>query len=221
LQKTNILKMEVFNWRKTNSPIILALATVICAVIFRDVNCQMNNSTRRDNISSTSKGVESSQQIGLIPEISGSTESSISSNNSSFPQTSNVVCVNETAVRNKDAVKLILKTKSNCENNKKKIESSPELLCTGDQLKIYQMDNTNEMIITGKCVEGDGKRMIEKFDNDNIKDKVGISKAELVLVRRTQIVLISVLISGLLLAVLLLAAYILQTCHTEAKGACL
>lgn len=40
------------------------------------------------------------------------------------------------------------------EKNKEKIESSPELLCVDQKLEIYQMDNTDEMIITGKCLEG-------------------------------------------------------------------
>ncbi|KAM9483756.1 uncharacterized protein Hap1MRO34_008553 [Clarias gariepinus] len=217
--------MEVFNWRKTNSPIILALALVICAVIFRDVNCQMTTLRGDTN----SQGVHNFQQTNNSStsvnneQITESTESSILSYNSSFPQTSKVVCVSEDAMKNKDTVKLKLqlKTKSNCEKNKEKIESSPELLCVDQKLEIYQMDNTDEMIITGKCLEGDPKGMTEKFENDNIKDKVGIKKAELVLLERPQIVLISVLISGLLLAVLLFAAYILQTRHTEAKGACL
>lgn len=41
------------------------------------------------------------------------------------------------------------------EENKAKIQSILEHLCgDGSKLEIYQKDSTNEMIISGECVEG-------------------------------------------------------------------
>ncbi|XP_060775415.1 uncharacterized protein si:ch211-286o17.1 isoform X2 [Neoarius graeffei] len=252
-----MLKMEVFNWKKTNCRTILALASVMCTVIFRGVTCQENTITHLSlNISKEShdsnasiranvrgdiphpqevpgadnpqRVVEFPTQIDLSPTNESSREAKpedthitpppyhvIIAANYSLSQTSKVVCVDEAPVRDKDAVKLKLKTVSYCEENKAKIQSILEHLC-GDSSKIelYQEARTNEMIISG-----DVKGMTDKFDNDNIKDKVGIIKAEPILVNHSQIVLISVLIAGLLLAALLIAAYILKTCNTEAKGA--
>ncbi|XP_053492697.1 uncharacterized protein si:ch211-286o17.1 [Ictalurus furcatus] len=262
--------MEVFNWKKTNCYTILALASVLCTVIFRGVTCQENAITpahsniskeifqsihanvRGDAIPQTSAvpGVGNPQRVVEFPSPTDlsptvvkeqTTESSTGTKpkdmhitpspqhgipdfaeHSRFSQTSKVVCVDEAAVRDKDAVKLKLKTISNCEESKAKIQSILEHLgCNGSKLEIYQKDHTNEMIISGECVEGDVKGMTNKFGNDNISDKVGILEAEPVLVTHSQIVLISILITGLLLAALLIAGYILKTRHTEAKGACL
>ncbi|MCJ8729435.1 hypothetical protein PDJAM_G00106480 [Pangasius djambal] len=258
--------MEVFNWKKTNCHTILALASVMCTIIFRGVTCQENAITstslsisknsipivkadvRGDAIPPTPQvpGAGSPQHAVDFPSLidssptvdkeqtTGSSTGAkpkdmhitpppqhiITAANSSLAETSKVVCVDEAAVRDKDAVKLNLKTISSCEENKAKIQSILEHLC-GDssKLEIYQKDHTNEMIISGECVEGDAKGMTDKFDNDNIRDKVGVLEAKPVLVNHSQIVLISILITGLLLAVLLIAAYILKTRHSEAKGA--
>ncbi|KAB5584067.1 hypothetical protein PHYPO_G00103170 [Pangasianodon hypophthalmus] len=258
--------MEVFNWKKTNCHTILALASVMCTIIFRGVTCQENAiistspsiskesipivkaNVRGDAIPPTPPvpGAGSPQHAVDFPSLTDSsptvdeeqtTESStgakpndmhitsspqhiITAADSSLAETSKVVCVDEAAVRDKDAVKLKLKTVSSCEENKAKIQSILEHLC-GDssKLEIYQKDHTNEMIISGECVEGDAKGMTDKFDNDNIRDKVGVVEANPILVNHSQIVLISILITGLLLAVLLIAAYILKTRHSEAKGA--
>ncbi|KAI4881019.1 hypothetical protein NFI96_011265 [Prochilodus magdalenae] len=128
-----------------------------------------------------------------------------------------VVCVDEAAVRGKESVKLKLKTLSNCEENKAKIQSVLEHLCS-DKLEIYQRDNTDEMIVTGQCIQDDSKGMTEKFNNDNIKDKIGFVEAVPSLVKHSNTVLVSILLSGGLLAALLIAAYILKTHRTHAKG---
>lgn len=137
----------------------------------------------------------------------------------SITHTGPVVCVNEAAVRGKEAVRLKLKTSSSCEENKVKIQSILEHLCGDDsKLEIYQQDHTDEMIISGQCIQADAKGMTDKFNNDNIKDKVGVVEAVPVLVKHSRTVLISVLLAGLLLAILLIAAYVLKTHRPQTKG---
>lgn len=58
--------------------------------------------------------------------------------------------------------------------------------------------------------------MAGKFNNDNITDKVEVEEA--VLGHRSKIVLISLLITGLLLAALLIAGYLLKTNRGQSKG---
>ncbi|KAK3574907.1 hypothetical protein QTP86_018371 [Hemibagrus guttatus] len=251
--------MKVINWKKTNCHTIMALASVVYAIIFREaygkefrvlrdmsgVNCHENaitntiirNSTgsslmgnvRGDSILPTpaASGHKNSQQFVSIPEIDMfSTMESTKFNTGivfstvSHLQISKVECMDEAAVRDKGAVKLTLETFSSCEENKAKIQSILEHLCGDDsKLEIYQKDHSKEMFISGECVEGDVKGMTDKFDNDNIKHKVGVVEAEPDLVNHSPTVLISVLIAGLLLAALLILAYIVKTRRTEAKGA--
>uniref|UniRef100_A0A3B1JI15 Si:ch211-286o17.1 n=1 Tax=Astyanax mexicanus TaxID=7994 RepID=A0A3B1JI15_ASTMX len=137
----------------------------------------------------------------------------------SITHTGPVVCVDEAAVRGKEAVSLKLKTSSSCEENRVKIQSILEHLCGDDsKLEIYQQDHTDVMIISGQCIQADAKGMTDKFNNDNIKDKVGVVEAVPVLVKHSRTVLISVLLAGLLLAALLIAAYVLKTHRTQTKG---
>ncbi|TVK90464.1 hypothetical protein Baya_2545 [Bagarius yarrelli] len=234
--------MEGFNWKQINCRNILALASVMYTVLFQGVACQENAIThistegipnimanvRGDNIPPTpaDPGLTKSQQLVEIPEIAdvfttveSSTKKIITPAISRLVQ-GQVECVNEAAVRDKDAVKLTLKIFSSCEENKAKIQSILEHLCgNSSKLEIYQRDHTNEMIISGDCVEGDVKGMTDRFDNDNIRDKVGVLEAEPILVNQSQTVLISILIAGLLLAALLFAVYFLKTCNTTAKEA--
>ncbi|XP_076870370.1 uncharacterized protein LOC143521415 [Brachyhypopomus gauderio] len=127
-----------------------------------------------------------------------------------------VRCVDEATVRGKQALRLKLKTSSSCEENRVKIQSVQEHLC--HELEIYQQANTDEMIISGPCIQADAKGMRDKFNNDNIKDKVDIEEAELIFVKHSRAVLVSVLLTGLLLAVLLIAGYLLTTHRRQAKG---
>ncbi|KAK1901524.1 Hematopoietic progenitor cell antigen CD34 [Dissostichus eleginoides] len=89
-----------------------------------------------------------------------------------------VVCVSKEAVEDKNSVSLKLKASSNCEDTKKKIESVLQELCGEDcKLEIYQEDNTDEIIVSGKYVEDDVAGMAEKFNNDNIKDMTDVEEA--------------------------------------------
>ncbi|KAK5933562.1 hypothetical protein CgunFtcFv8_014033 [Champsocephalus gunnari] len=130
-----------------------------------------------------------------------------------------VVCVSKEAVEDKNSVSLKLKASSNCEDTKKKIESVLQELCGEDcKLEIYQEDNTDQIIVSGKYVEDDVAGMAEKFNNDNIKDMTDVEEASPRWGKSTKLVLVSLLLAGLLLAALLVAGYYLKTHRNNSKG---
>ncbi|KAI4826846.1 hypothetical protein KUCAC02_030277 [Chaenocephalus aceratus] len=130
-----------------------------------------------------------------------------------------VVCVSKEAVEDKNSVSLKLKASSNCEDTKKKIESVLQELCGEDcKLEIYQEDNTDEIIVSGKYVEDDVAGMAEKFNNDNIKDMTDVEEASPRWGKSSKLVLVSLLLAGLLLAALLVAGYYLKTHRNNSKG---
>lgn len=130
-----------------------------------------------------------------------------------------VVCVSKEAVQDKNAVNLKLKSSSNCEDTKVKIESVLQELCGEDcKLEIFQEDNTDEIIVSGKYVEADVTGMANKFNNDNIKDKTDVEEAVPRWGKNSKLVLVSLLLTGLLLAALLVAGYYLKTHRKNSKG---
>ncbi|KAL6457759.1 hypothetical protein MHYP_G00329890 [Metynnis hypsauchen] len=171
------------------------------------------NGTTQSHISTTVAGPAAQQDTQAPQHITTNQPDA----EPSIKHMDQVVCVEEAAVRGKEAVRLKLKASSSCEKNKANIQSVIEHLCGNDsKLEIYQRDDTDVMIISGQCVEDDATGMTEKFNNDNIKDKVGVVEA--VLVKHSRTVLVTVLLAGLLLAALLIVAYILKTHRTQAKG---
>ncbi|KAM9361332.1 uncharacterized protein ABDE67_022387 [Symphorus nematophorus] len=130
-----------------------------------------------------------------------------------------VVCVSKEAVQDKNAVSLKLKSPSNCEDTKVKIESVLQELCGADcKLEIFQEDNTSEITVSGKYVEADVVGMADRFNNDNIKDKTDVEEAAPRWGKNSKLVLVSLLLAGLLLAALLVAAYYLKTHRKNSKG---
>lgn len=130
-----------------------------------------------------------------------------------------VVCVSKEVVQDKNAVNLRLKASSNCKDTKVKIESVLQELCGEDcKLDIYQEDNSDEIIVSGKYVEDDVAGMADKFNNDNIKDKTDVEEAVPRWGKNSKLVLVSLLLSGLLLAALLVAGYYLKTHRKNSKG---
>ncbi|XP_065811157.1 hematopoietic progenitor cell antigen CD34 isoform X2 [Labrus bergylta] len=130
-----------------------------------------------------------------------------------------VVCVSKEAVQDKNAVSLKLKAPSTCEDTKVKIESVLEELCGEDcKLEIYQEDNTDDILVSGKYVEDDVAGMANKFNNDNIKDKTDVEEAVARWGKNSKLVLVSLLLAGLLLAALLMAGYYLKTHRKNSKG---
>lgn len=130
-----------------------------------------------------------------------------------------VVCVSKEAVQDKNAVNLKLKASSNCKDTKVKIESVLQELCGEDcKLDIYQEDNSDEILVSGKYVEDDVAGMADKFNNDNIKDKTDVEEAVPRWGKNSKLVLVSLLLAGLLLAALLVAGYYLKTHRKNSKG---
>ncbi|XP_036957470.1 hematopoietic progenitor cell antigen CD34 isoform X1 [Acanthopagrus latus] len=130
-----------------------------------------------------------------------------------------VVCVSKEAVQDKNAVKLKLKASSTCEDTKVKIESVQQELCGEDcKLEIFQEDNSDEILVSGKYVEDDVAGMANKFNNDNIKDKTDVMEAAPRWGNNSKLVLVSLLLTGLLLAALLVAGYYLKTHRKNSKG---
>ncbi|XP_030634048.1 hematopoietic progenitor cell antigen CD34 [Chanos chanos] len=131
----------------------------------------------------------------------------------------NVLCVNEAAVKDKDVVSLKLKAPSNCEDTRAKIQSVLEHLCGQDcKLELYQEDNSAEIVVYGQNIQDDAKGMAERFNNDNIKDKVGVEDAVPRWGKHSKAVLIAVLLCGLILAALLIAFYVIKNHLTQSKG---
>lgn len=130
-----------------------------------------------------------------------------------------VICVSKEAVQHKNAVNLKLKESSTCEDTKVKIQSVLRELCGEDcKLEIYQEDNSDEIIVSGKYVEADVAGMADKFNNDNIKDKTDVEEAAPRWGKNSKLVLVSLLLAGLLLAALLVAGYYLKTHRKNSKG---
>ncbi|XP_075880986.1 uncharacterized protein LOC142887320 [Nelusetta ayraudi] len=130
-----------------------------------------------------------------------------------------VICVNKEAVLDKNAVNIKLKASSNCDQTKVKIQSVLRDICGDDcKLDIFQEDNSDEIIVSGKYVEEDVSGMVDKFNNDNIKDKTGIENAAPRRGKNSKLVLVSLLLAGLLLAALLVAGYYLKTHRKNSKG---
>lgn len=130
-----------------------------------------------------------------------------------------VVCVTKEAVQEKNAVSLKLKSNSNCEDTKAKIQSVLEELCGEDcKLQLYQEDNSDQILVAGDYVEADVGGMANKFNNDNIKDKTDVEEALPRWGKSSKLVLVTVLLAGLLLAALLVAGYYLKTHRKNSKG---
>ncbi|KAM6947978.1 hematopoietic progenitor cell antigen CD34 [Lycodopsis pacificus] len=130
-----------------------------------------------------------------------------------------VVCVSKEAVQDKNAVNLKLKASSNCKDTKVKLESVLQELCGEDcKLDIYQEDDSDQILVSGKYVEDDVAGMADKFNNDNIKDKTDVEAAVPRWGKKSKLVLVSLLLTGLLLAALLVAGYYLKTHRKSSKG---
>ncbi|XP_055068553.2 uncharacterized protein [Misgurnus anguillicaudatus] len=139
--------------------------------------------------------------------------------NSMVTSNEHVMCVDEIPERYKHNVELKLKSPSTCEETKAKIQSVLEHLCGEDcKLEIYQEDNTDKIIVYGDSIEANPEEMADKFNNDNILDKVEVEEAVSRTSQRSKVVFVSVLIAGLLLAALLIAGYLLKTRQEEPKG---
>uniref|UniRef100_A0A3P9PE04 CD34 molecule n=1 Tax=Poecilia reticulata TaxID=8081 RepID=A0A3P9PE04_POERE len=84
-----------------------------------------------------------------------------------------VICVTKEVVEEKNAVLVKLKSSTKCGDTKTKITQVLHELCGEEcKLEIYQEDDTDHVLVSGKNVEDDVIGMVNKFNNDSIKGKV-------------------------------------------------
>ncbi|XP_036387850.1 uncharacterized protein si:ch211-286o17.1 [Megalops cyprinoides] len=122
-----------------------------------------------------------------------------------------VQCVDKEAVLDRDAVKLELTSTTSCEDTKARIVGVIEDLCGEDcALKIFQEENSHHIIVSGQNIEADAKGMADKFSSEGIKDQLGVVEAVPRWGKHPPTVLVSLLLTGLLLAALLIGGYCLK-----------
>ncbi|XP_005802277.2 hematopoietic progenitor cell antigen CD34 [Xiphophorus maculatus] len=130
-----------------------------------------------------------------------------------------VVCVTKEVVEEKNAVLVKLKSSTKCEDTQSKmIKVLPELCGEECKLEIYQENNTDHVLVSGKYVEDDVIGMVNKFNKVNIKDRTGVHRATPRWRKNSKLVLVSLLLTGLLLAGLLTGLYYLKTHRKNSKG---
>ncbi|KAG7472098.1 hypothetical protein MATL_G00104990, partial [Megalops atlanticus] len=131
-----------------------------------------------------------------------------------------VQCVGKEEVGDIDAVKVVLEEASSCEETRAKIEALVRELCGSDcKLYIFQEENSNEFIVAGPNIKADAEAMAEKFNSFGIKEKLMVVDAVPRWGKPPQTVLISLLVTGLLLAALLIGGYCFKNRRSHsAKG---
>ncbi|XP_041701677.1 uncharacterized protein LOC121538013 isoform X1 [Coregonus clupeaformis] len=118
-----------------------------------------------------------------------------------------VECVDKEAVKDKDAVKVELLSKTTCSETKRILEDSA--WCTGDcNLQVFQEENSNTLVLTRAY--GGVKELSESLISESIKGQLGVVEAAPQLGTHSPIVLVSLLITGLLLAAALIGCYCIK-----------
>nr|XP_046221825.1 mucin-5AC-like isoform X2 [Oncorhynchus gorbuscha] len=127
-----------------------------------------------------------------------------------------VECVDKEAVKDKDTVKVELSSETSCSVTKRIMEDSA--WCTGDcNLKLFQEENSNTLVLTRS--NGGVKDLSERLNSQDIKGQLGVVNAAPQWGKHSSTVLVSLLISGLLLAAALIGGYCLKKhCRHNAKG---
>ncbi|XP_013991618.1 hematopoietic progenitor cell antigen CD34 isoform X2 [Salmo salar] len=127
-----------------------------------------------------------------------------------------VECVDKEAVKDKDTVKVELSSETSCSVTKRIMEDSA--WCTGDcNLKLFQEENSNTLVLTR--ANGGVKELSESLNSQDIKGQLGVVEAAPQWGKHSSTVLVSLLITGLLLAATLIGGYCLKKhCRHNAKG---
>ncbi|XP_035244406.1 hematopoietic progenitor cell antigen CD34-like isoform X2 [Anguilla anguilla] len=124
-----------------------------------------------------------------------------------------IQCVDKEALKDRDAVKLMLKDASSCEETKAKFKELMGDLCGSDcDIKIYQEDSSAQVIVSG---EADANGMVNKFNSPGIKEKLGVVEASPRWGKHPPTVLVALLLTGLLLAALLIGGYCLRNHRSQ------
>ncbi|KAJ8360386.1 hypothetical protein SKAU_G00169110 [Synaphobranchus kaupii] len=127
-----------------------------------------------------------------------------------------IQCVDKDALKDRDAVKLELKGISSCEDTKAKLKELLGDICGEDcDIKIFQEESSSQIIVSGEDIEADAKGMAGKFSSEGIKDKLGVVEAAPRWGKHPPTVLVSLLLTGLLLAALLIGGYCLRNHRSQ------
>ncbi|XP_041712460.1 uncharacterized protein LOC121545738 isoform X2 [Coregonus clupeaformis] len=118
-----------------------------------------------------------------------------------------VECVDKEAVKDKDTVKVELSSETSCSETKRILEDSA--WCTGDcNLQLFQEENSNTLVLTR--ANGGVKELSESLNSQGIKGQLGVVEAAPQWGKHSSTVLVSLLITGLLLAAALIGGYCLR-----------
>ncbi|XP_015252008.1 PREDICTED: hematopoietic progenitor cell antigen CD34 isoform X1 [Cyprinodon variegatus] len=136
-----------------------------------------------------------------------------------LPGPRDVTCGSKERVEGKNAVLLKLKRSGNCEDTRQVIIDHLPQLCHEDcKMELYQEDNTDSVLVSGKYVEDDVTEMVDKFNSLIGKDNTDIQSATPRWGKNSKTVLVSLLLVGLLLAALLVGLYYFKTHRKNSKG---
>lgn len=130
-----------------------------------------------------------------------------------------VKCVQKDAVTDRSAVKVELIESSTCEETKEAIESKLEEICGKPPclIEIFQEDNTKDVTVTGKVIEGDVVGMSDKITA--LKADLGVESASPEHGKSSPAVFVSLLVTGLVAAAALIGAYLWKNNRrTNSKG---
>ncbi|XP_049318744.1 uncharacterized protein cd34 [Astyanax mexicanus] len=130
-----------------------------------------------------------------------------------------VNCVGKEKVLDRSVVKVQLIKSSTCEATKAAIVANHEALCDKPScsFEIFQEDDTKNVIVTGKSIEGDVVGMSDKITA--LKAGLGVESAMPEHGKSSPAVFVSLLVTGLVVAAALIGAYLWKNNRrTNSKG---
>ncbi|KAK1141584.1 hematopoietic progenitor cell antigen CD34-like isoform X1 [Acipenser oxyrinchus oxyrinchus] len=121
-----------------------------------------------------------------------------------------VHCVRKEDIQDKDAIQLELKKETTCEEFMLSILNVKHKLCNDDSdcsIAIYQKPRSKNILISSSKITENPKDMASYFNDEKVKDQLGLMTAAPHWRKHSPSVLVSLVITGLLLAALLIGGY--------------
>ncbi|KAK1152795.1 hematopoietic progenitor cell antigen CD34-like isoform X1 [Acipenser oxyrinchus oxyrinchus] len=152
---------------------------------------------------------------------SASTVASTPGSSATSPQTESIAqdlsvspaqvhCVRKEDIQDKDAIQLELKKETTCEEFMLSILNVKHKLCNDDSdcsIAIYQKPRSKNILISSSKITENPKDMASYFNDEKVKDQLGLMTAAPHWRKHSPSVLVSLVITGLLLAALLIGGY--------------
>ncbi|KAK6472015.1 hematopoietic progenitor cell antigen CD34-like isoform X1 [Huso huso] len=165
--------------------------------------------------SATSPQTESSAPLQETTPAPDTTTSSLIPNEltetqGTFVSPAQVHCVSKEDIQDKDAIQLELKEETTCEEFIQSILNVKHKLCNDDSecsIAIYQKPRSKNILISSSKITENPKDMASYFNDENVKDQLGLMTAAPHWRKHSPSVLVSLVITGLLLAALLIGGY--------------